>query len=154
MPPDLTTSSTAPVPTGNDILIPGLWSREGNNAAPQHEWLVIVSAELVSVSDQTLTALYPISVEGPGIGKAVSVDDAEVAADQSKGSLVPPKPLLSIRGHARFEVWIKLSIACRERTFSPRGVRVAIALDGTTGPAVFKFAELFGSTLLARPEPC
>ena len=149
-----TTSSAAPAPAGNDVLISGHWSRLSVGDGPSHEWSVVVSAELASLSDESFTAIYPISVEGPGIRRVVSVDRAEIAADRGNASLVAPTRLTNLRGHAHVEVWIKLRIACGERRFSPRGVRVSIALDGATEPALFRFVELFGSSVVPRPEPC
>jgi hypothetical protein len=113
-----------------------------------------LSAELSSITDRTLSVLYPISIAGSGVGKAVSVTYAELAADHANDDLGPPTPLSRIRGRAHVEVWIRMRIACRVPRFVLRGARLSIALAGTSAPAVFSFRDLFGSSPPRRPDPC
>lgn len=151
-PESLSVSSPAAALTGNDVLIPGLWSRFGNDMASNNRWSVTASAELVSSTDRTLSVLYPITIAG--IGNEVSVNYAEVADARNSASLAPPEPLSRIGGRSTVEVWIQLRVPCGEHRFSFRDGTISIALAGTTEPALFAFHELFGASVVRRPEPC
>jgi hypothetical protein len=147
--------STAPTVSGNDVLIPGLWSRFSDGRAPNpHEWLVTVSAELVSVTDRTLSVLYPISVAGFASGSGVSVAVAELTADRGGDPLGPPAPLSTIGGRTHVALWLQLNLPCGARKLSFRSGTVSIALAGTSEPAVYPLRDLFDLSVLRRPEPC
>jgi hypothetical protein len=149
------TGSSAPTLSGNDLLVPGLWSRFSDGpASNSHEWSVTVSAELVSVTDRTLSVLYPISVAGFAVGSGVSVAVAELTADRGSGPLGPPPPLSTIDGRTHAALWLQLSVSCGVRRLSFRTGTISIALVGTSEPAVYPLRDLFGSSVIRRPEPC
>ena len=151
-PDSLSTSGAAPLPTGNDVVVQGLSYGVGTAPTAGHSLVVTASAALVNRTDRTYSVLYPISVDG--IDKAVSVDAAEVAADDMNSALLAPEPLTMIRAGRQFEVWLELRIACGAGKVSFRRATVSIALQGTSTPAVFRFADLFGSELRPHRRPC
>lgn len=139
---------------GNDVLVPGLWSRAMSGTTRHHIWSALVSAELINNRDQDFGIRYPIGVLGIDTGIELPDVRAMIATDYRSGMIRRPDPVGVVGADAHVEIWIELRVSCAQRRVSFRGVTVSIPLIGASDAATFSFSKLFNTPAVRRPQPC